>query len=81
MKRIVVILIVILGAFSLSSCQSPGTVGGAIVGGVVGSAFGGGVGKTMATIGGALVGGYLGNRLIDKPRQDYYYNRYKRRYN
>ncbi|HEY8356919.1 MAG TPA: glycine zipper 2TM domain-containing protein [Ramlibacter sp.] len=47
-----------LGGCATMDRQTVGTVGGAVVGGVVGSAVGG----TAATIGGAAVGGYLGNQ-------------------
>ena len=38
--------------------QTAGTVGGAAVGGVVGSAL---TGSTLGTVGGAAAGAYLGN--------------------
>ena len=59
--------IAVLAALSLSACttnpskQEIGTVSGAIIGGVVGSALTGGSG--VGTIGGAAAGGYLGNRI------------------
>ena len=40
-----------------------GTVGGAIVGGILGSQIGGGNGRTIATVGGALGGALLGREL------------------
>lgn len=48
----------------LSGCanmdrQTAGTVGGAVVGGVLGSAVGGG---TIGTVGGAAAGAYIGNQ-------------------
>ncbi len=64
-----------LGA--LTACQAPsgssgakqhaefnciaGTVGGAIVGGLLGSTIGGGRGRTAATAVGIGAGGYIGN--------------------
>ncbi|MFA7437353.1 hypothetical protein [Castellaniella sp.] len=39
------------------------TVGGAVIGGLVGSTIGGGSGKTLATAAGIGGGGYLGNRM------------------
>ena len=39
--------------------QTAGTVGGAVVGGVLGSAVGGG---TLGTVGGAAAGAYIGNQ-------------------
>lgn len=41
-----------------------GTVAGAVGGGLVGSAFGHGGGRTLTTIGGAAAGGALGNAYI-----------------
>lgn len=51
-------------ALGLSGCenmdrQTAGTVGGAAVGGVLGSAIGGG---TLGTVGGAAAGAYIGNQ-------------------
>ena len=43
--------------------QTAGTVGGAVVGGVLGSAVGGG---TLGTVGGAAAGAYIGNQ-VTKP--------------
>jgi uncharacterized protein YcfJ len=40
-----------------------GVVGGAVVGGVLGSQVGGGTGKKLATVGGAVAGGYAGNKV------------------
>jgi len=40
-----------------------GTVGGAIVGGLLGSTIGGGRGRTAATAVGIGAGGYLGNTM------------------
>jgi uncharacterized protein YcfJ len=40
-----------------------GTAIGAVAGGLLGSAIGGGKGKTLATIGGAAAGGYAGNQV------------------
>ncbi|RYZ00420.1 MAG: osmotically inducible lipoprotein OsmB [Comamonadaceae bacterium] len=47
-----------LGGCATMDRQTVGTVGGAVAGGLVGSAVGG----TGATIVGAGVGGYLGNQ-------------------
>lgn len=40
-----------------------GTAIGAVAGGLLGSAIGGGTGKTLTTIGGAAAGGYAGNQV------------------
>lgn len=44
-----------------------GTLGGAAVGGVLGSTVGSGTGRTVAIAGGALLGGIAGNQLVDRP--------------
>jgi osmotically inducible lipoprotein OsmB len=43
--------------------QTAGTVGGAVVGGVVGDAL---VGGTLGTVGGAAAGAYLGNNAAKR---------------
>lgn len=40
-----------------------GTVGGAVIGGLLGSTIGGGRGRTVATAAGIGAGGYLGNSV------------------
>jgi uncharacterized protein YcfJ len=40
-----------------------GSVGGAVIGGVLGHQIGGGSGKKVATVAGAAAGGYAGNRV------------------
>lgn len=40
-----------------------GTVGGAVVGGLIGNQIGGGSGKKIATVAGAAAGGYAGNKV------------------
>jgi osmotically inducible lipoprotein OsmB len=47
------------GCASQSKAEKVGTVGGAVAGGAIGSAAGGG---TLGTIGGAAAGGYLGDK-------------------
>jgi len=37
-----------------------GTIGGALIGGVIGNQFGGGAGRTILTAGGAAAGGLIG---------------------
>ena len=43
-----------------------GTIGGALVGGGLGSLIGGGSGQTVATVLGAVGGGYLGNQAAQR---------------
>jgi surface antigen len=44
--------------------ESGGTVGGALIGGVLGSALGGsGAGRIVGGVAGAAVGGFIGNRI------------------
>ncbi len=45
--------------------QAVGTVGGAALGGILGSAVGAGKGSDAAAVGGALLGGFLGNKAGD----------------
>ena len=45
-----------------------GTIGGAALGGAIGSLFGGGSGQTIATVVGAVGGGYLGNQASQNSR-------------
>ncbi|HZH56787.1 glycine zipper 2TM domain-containing protein [Yanghanlia caeni] len=75
-KAALVIAMISLGA--LAACQSPsgssqsrnaefnciaGTVGGAVIGGLLGSTIGGGRGRTAATAVGIGAGGYIGNAM------------------
>lgn len=59
--------VAILAAATLAACSSNptkqeiGTVGGAVVGGIIGSALTGGSGA--GTVGGAAAGSYIGNRI------------------
>ncbi len=43
--------------------EGVGTLTGGVVGGLLGSQFGGGSGKVMAAAGGALLGAYLGGQI------------------
>lgn len=63
MKKLITLFIVLLASTFLTACtnQQLGTTGGAVVGGVAGSALTGG--STAGTIAGAVGGGYVGNRL------------------
>ncbi|MFO1225348.1 glycine zipper 2TM domain-containing protein [Roseateles sp.] len=45
-----------------------GAVGGAVVGGLLGSAVGKGDGKKLATVGGAVAGGYAGHEIEKRER-------------
>ena len=46
-----------------------GAIGGALVGGGLGSLIGGGTGKTVATVVGAIGGGFVGNELASRDRR------------
>jgi outer membrane lipoprotein SlyB len=46
-----------------NSNQALGTIGGALVGGILGNQVGGGSGRTVATVVGAAGGAYAGNRM------------------
>ncbi len=61
------------GSLFLTGCtatnQDVGTISGAVVGGLIGSQFGGNSGKVLATAAGTMVGAYLGGnigRYMDK---------------
>lgn len=43
--------------------EGVGTISGGVVGGLLGSQFGGGSGQVIATAGGALLGAYLGGQI------------------
>lgn len=43
-----------------------GAIGGALIGGGLGSLIGGGTGRTVATVVGAVGGGFVGNELASK---------------
>lgn len=45
-----------------------GTVGGAVIGGLLGNQIGGGDGKKIATVGGAVAGGYAGREIEKRQR-------------
>ncbi len=46
-----------------------GSLGGAVLGGIVGNTVGGGTGKVLATAAGALAGGVAGNAIEGKANQ------------
>ena len=58
------LLVAVVLALGLTACggrgETVGTVGGAALGGAVGSSVTGG--STLGTLGGAAVGGYVGNK-------------------
>ena len=51
------------GCHATGHKQAVGTIGGAAVGGIIGSQFGSGGGQVAATIGGALIGGLIGSHI------------------
>lgn len=64
MKTRVIAATLAAALFGLGGCanmdrQTAGTVGGAVVGGVVGDAL---IGGPLGTVGGAAAGAYLGNQ-------------------
>lgn len=66
MKKILSSVAIVLAIGMLTACTSSerkdaGTVGGAVLGGVAGSALTGG--STAGTIAGAVGGGYVGRQL------------------
>lgn len=66
MKKLVVASLSL--SFMLTACapmnnEGVGTITGGVVGGLLGSQFGGGSGKVMAAAGGALLGAYLGGQI------------------
>lgn len=67
MKRLSSVLIAGMLAVSLGACtntptrQKVGTVGGAVVGGVVGHTVSDG--STLGTVGGAALGGFIGHEV------------------
>ncbi len=71
MKKIV-LMVSAVSLLSLTACESLqqggnkqkiGAVGGAVVGGLLGSKVGGGSGQLWATGAGAIIGGLLGNEI------------------
>ena len=77
MKKVLAMFIFMMASLSLLGCsemtkQDVGTLSGGLVGGVVGSHFGGGSGRLVAiglgTLGGALIGGSIGKSMDDVDR-------------
>ena len=66
MKKLMLIPLsfsVCLAGCTTMNNEGVGTVSGAVVGGLIGSQFGGGAGKVAAVAGGALLGAYLGGNI------------------
>ena len=68
MKKILSTILLICVTISLVGCdtmnnQDTGTVGGAVLGGLIGSRFGGGAGQMVAIGAGAVAGAYLGGQI------------------
>ena len=64
MKRTILAVLTAASLVAVTGCASTnretvGTVGGAVVGGVVGDAL---FGSTLGTVGGAAAGAYVGNK-------------------
>lgn len=77
-RALLISVAAISGSMAVASCttspsnQDIGTVAGGVIGGLVGSQFGGGAGQIVATAAGAVVGAYLGNKIgesMDKTDQ------------
>jgi surface antigen len=68
MKRVIASIVVLITSASLVGCdnmnnQDVGTVSGAVIGGLVGSRFGGGSGQMLAIGAGAVAGAYIGGQI------------------
>jgi osmotically inducible lipoprotein OsmB len=68
MSKLIVVGIALASALGISGCGSTGetvgTAGGAVLGGVVGSAATGG--STIGTVGGAAAGGIIGHEVGER---------------
>ena len=70
-KKLTAVSAIAILVAGLSGCASNGgankrtvgTVGGAVIGGVIGSQIGGGSGRTIAIIAGSAIGAYLGSEI------------------
>ncbi len=59
-----------LRGVQIAGTQSPlGMIGGAVVGGLLGSGVGGGLGRNLATVGGAIAGGVAGSAIENNVTQ------------
>lgn len=67
MPQVRTLMCLAAAAFLAAGCAGPnetaGTIGGTVVGGVLGSAIGVGTGNVAATLTGATAGGFLGNQI------------------
>lgn len=83
MKRPMQHVLVLAIAFGVAGCASdPGqrseqkaaasTVGGAVVGGLVGNMFGGGTGRVLMTVAGTVAGGFVGNHIYRRNAKSEY---------
>ncbi len=68
MKKVLIKLLLVVTSTSLLGCaelnnQDVGTISGGVIGGLVGSQFGGGSGQLVAIGAGTLVGAYLGGSI------------------
>ena len=64
---------------ALADCEdskAAGTVGGAIIGGIIGNQFGHGGGRAAATVGGAILGGLVGHEIGKDSCRDERYDAY-----
>ena len=64
---------------ALADCEdskAAGTVGGAIIGGIIGNQFGHGGGRAAATVGGAILGGIAGHEIAKDSCRDERYDAY-----
>ena len=66
MKKLIAVVLslsfLLVGCASINN-EGVGTVSGGVIGGLLGSQFGGGSGRVMAAAGGALLGAYLGGQI------------------
>ena len=68
MKKIVTLLVILTLGAGLIGCANPtkqdvGTISGGVIGGLLGSQFGGGTGQLVAIGVGTLAGAYLGGQI------------------
>ncbi|WP_343564901.1 RT0821/Lpp0805 family surface protein [Kiloniella sp. b19] len=81
-------VLLMVASLALAACsgnrgtkETVGGIGGAVIGGLLGSQFGGGSGRVAAAAAGAVIGGFLGSELgasldeQDRQRSDRAYER------